>query len=31
MDAAFAGFYLIYAFCFNWAYDVIFPLPTATG
>lgn len=31
MDAAFAAFYLIYAFCFNWAYDVIFPLPTATG
>ncbi|MDP5348938.1 MAG: PACE efflux transporter [Paracoccaceae bacterium] len=27
MDLAFAGFYLVYAFCFNWAYDVIFPIP----
>lgn len=27
MDLAFAGFYLVYAFCFNWAYDVIFPVP----
>ena len=27
MDAAFAGFYLIYAFCFNWGYDVVFPVP----
>ena len=27
MDVAFAGFYLVYAFCFNWAYDVIFPIP----
>ena len=26
MDAAFAGFYLIYAFCFNWGYDVVFPV-----
>lgn len=27
MDIAFAVFYLVYAFVFNWAYDVIFPLP----
>ncbi|HEY9020521.1 MAG TPA: PACE efflux transporter [Paracoccaceae bacterium] len=27
MDVAFAGFYLVYAFAFNWAYDVIFPIP----
>ena len=27
MDLAFAGFYLVYAFCFNWVYDVIFPIP----
>ena len=27
LDLAFAGFYLVYAFCFNWAYDLIFPIP----
>jgi uncharacterized membrane protein len=27
MDMSFAGFYLVYAFVFNWAYDVIFPIP----
>lgn len=27
MDLGFAGFYLVYAFCFNWAYDIVFPLP----
>ncbi|WP_136682581.1 PACE efflux transporter [Falsirhodobacter xinxiangensis] len=27
MDAAFALFYLVYAFVFNWAYDRVFPLP----
>lgn len=26
MDVALAGFFLIYAFAFNWAYDVIFPV-----
>jgi len=31
MDVALAGFYLVYAFCFNWAYDVIFPIPDAVG
>ncbi|SEP08223.1 Uncharacterized membrane protein [Salinihabitans flavidus] len=29
MDLGFAGFYLVYAFAFNWAYDVIFPIPGA--
>lgn len=27
MNVSFALFYLVYAFVFNWAYDVIFPLP----
>ncbi|QLF68073.1 PACE efflux transporter [Peteryoungia desertarenae] len=27
MDVAFALFYLVYAFVFNWSYDRIFPLP----
>ncbi|PIB25056.1 hypothetical protein BFP76_02620 [Amylibacter kogurei] len=27
MDISFALFYLIYAFVFNWAYDLIFPIP----
>lgn len=27
MDVALAGFYLFYAFVFNWGYDVIFPIP----
>lgn len=27
MDVAFALFYLVYAFAFNWAYDLLFPLP----
>ncbi len=27
MDLSFSAFYLIYAFCFNWLYDVVFPLP----
>lgn len=31
MDIALAGFYLVYAFCFNWAYDVIFPIPDTVG
>ncbi len=26
MDAAFSVFYLVYAFVFNWAYDLIFPI-----
>lgn len=36
LDIAFAVFYLVYAFVFNWLYDIVFPLPaqttaTATG
>lgn len=27
MDAAFALFYMLYALCFNWGYDRLFPLP----
>ncbi|MTH77953.1 PACE efflux transporter [Paracoccus aestuariivivens] len=27
MEIAFALFYLVYAFVFNWAYDRVFPLP----
>lgn len=27
MDISFSVFYLVYAFVFNWGYDVIFPLP----
>lgn len=30
MDVSFAAFYLIYAYLFNWAYDVIFPLPASS-
>lgn len=31
MDIVLAGFYLAYAFVFNWAYDAIFPLPVETA
>ena len=27
MDIAISGFFLVYAFVFNWAYDVVFPMP----
>lgn len=27
MDLSFAIFYLVYAFVFNWVYDVVFPVP----
>lgn len=27
MDIAVAGFYVVYAFFYNWAYDAIFPVP----
>lgn len=30
MDIAVAGFYMVYAFFYNWAYDLIFPIPNAT-
>ncbi len=26
LDAALAMFYLVYSFCFNWIYDVVFPM-----
>lgn len=29
MDVFFALFYLVYAFVFNWAYDLVFPIPEA--
>jgi len=28
MDVSLAGFYLVYAFVFNWAYDIVFPVPS---
>ena len=28
MDISFAVFYLVYAFIFNWLYDVVFPVPS---
>jgi uncharacterized membrane protein len=31
MDISIALFYVVYAFCFNWAYDRIFPLPEWQG
>lgn len=30
MDVSFTVFYLVYAFVFNWLYDLVFPLPAAT-
>lgn len=27
LDVSFAAFYLVYAFAFNWLYDLAFPLP----
>ena len=29
LDVAFSGFYLVYAFGFNWVYDWVFPVPEA--
>lgn len=29
MDISFSLFYLVYAFLFNWAYDIVFPVPEA--
>ncbi len=31
MDVAFTVFFLIYAFIFNWVYDVVFPVPAIEG
>jgi uncharacterized membrane protein len=27
MDLSFAVFYVVFAFAFNWAYDIVFPVP----
>ncbi|MEQ8707533.1 MAG: PACE efflux transporter [Rhodospirillales bacterium] len=27
VDISFAAFFLVYAFLYNWAYDIIFPIP----
>lgn len=27
LDIGFAVFFVIYAFCYNWAYDLVFPIP----
>ncbi|GGH38711.1 Uncharacterized membrane protein [Cribrihabitans marinus] len=27
MDLGFAAFFVVYAFVFNWAYDLVFPIP----
>ncbi len=29
MDVSFALFYMVYAFVFNWVYDLVFPLPAS--
>lgn len=29
MDVSFALFYLVYAFVYNWLYDIVFPIPEA--
>ena len=26
MDVGFSGFYLVYAFAFNWLYDMLYPV-----
>jgi len=31
MDVSLSAFYLVYAFAFNWAYDLLFPLSTRNG
>jgi uncharacterized membrane protein len=30
MDVSLAGFYLVYAFVFNWAYDLAVPIPESS-
>jgi uncharacterized membrane protein len=30
LDIGVSIFFLIYAFCFNWSYDVIFPVPASS-
>jgi uncharacterized membrane protein len=29
MDIAISLFYLVYAFAYNWIYDIVFPVPGA--
>lgn len=29
LNAGMSAFFLVYTFCFNWAYDVVFPVPKA--
>ncbi|MEQ9695371.1 PACE efflux transporter [Shimia sp. SDUM112013] len=31
LDLGFSAFFLVYAFLFNWTYDVVFPLPRPQG
>jgi uncharacterized membrane protein len=31
MDVSFSLFYMVYGFFFNWAYDVVFPIPDPLG
>lgn len=31
MDIVFAAFYIVYAFIFNWLYDLVFPIPMESG
>ncbi len=29
LDISLSAFFLVYAFCYNWAYDTVFPVPRA--
>ncbi len=29
LDVSLSAFFLVYAFCYNWAYDMVFPVPRA--
>lgn len=31
IDLSLVGFYLVYAFAFNWLYDIVFPIPGASS
>lgn len=31
LDISLSAFFLVYAFCYNWAYDMVFPVPHAAG
>ena len=30
LDLGMSAFFLIYAFCYNWSYDILFPIPCTT-